>query len=142
MGDIGHVDGDGWLFFHYRRGSALRRNGEFINPSQVEKVLAEHPQVQDVFVYGCPTASGAPGEKDVVAAVVPVAGVAFDPADVFRHCSRALERNSVPVVLQVVQSIPKTASEKPQERFLAADLAAGVGWLVRAGEDQQTRAVQ
>jgi crotonobetaine/carnitine-CoA ligase len=137
MGDIGHVDAEGWLFFHHRKGSAIRRNGEFINPAGIEKLVAEHPQVQDVFVYGCPAASGAPGEKDVVAAVVPVDLAAFDPAAIFCHCRAGLEPNSVPVVLQVVASIPKTASEKPQERFLLKDLTAGVGWLARVSDHQQ-----
>lgn len=134
MGDIGHVDAEGWLFFHHRKGSAIRRNGDFINPAVIEKLLAEHPQVQDVFVYGCPAASGAPGEKDVVAAVVPVDPVSFDPAAIFHHCRAGLEHNSVPVVLQVVESIPKTASEKSQERFLLKDLTEGVGWLVRVSD--------
>lgn len=142
MGDIGHVDSEGWLFFHHRKGSAIRRNGEFINPALIEKLLAEHPQVQDVFVYGCPAASGAPGEKDVVAAVVPVDPASFDPAALFQHCRAGLELNSVPVVLQVVESIPKTASEKPQERFLLKDLTAGVGWLVRASDHQQLETVK
>ena len=59
-----------------------------------------------------------PGEKDVVAAIVPVDAGAFDPAAVFSGCRRALESNFVPSYLQVVEEIPKTASEKPQERFL------------------------
>jgi len=39
---------------------------------RVEKAIAEQPEVDDVYVYGIPAANGAPGEKDVVAAVVPV----------------------------------------------------------------------
>jgi len=117
-GDMGHRDADGWLFFDYRKGGGIRHNGDFINPGFVEKVIAEHPGVSDVFVYGVPAASGAPGERDVVAAIVPQPGVAFDAAAVFAHCRRGLEANSVPTYLQVVDEIPKTASEKPQERFL------------------------
>jgi crotonobetaine/carnitine-CoA ligase len=142
MGDIGCVDAEGWLFFHHRKGGAIRRNGEFITPAVIEMLLAEHPQVQDVFVYGCPAASGAPGEKDVVAAVVPVDRDSFDPAAIFRHCRAGLEPNSVPVVLQVVKSIPKTASEKSQERFLLEDLMAGVGQLARASDHRQTRTAE
>jgi crotonobetaine/carnitine-CoA ligase len=77
-----------------------------------------HPQVNDVFVYGVPAASGAPGERDVVAAVVPVDPRTFDPKSVFATCVEGLEGNFVPSYLQVVDEIPKTASEKPQERFL------------------------
>ena len=81
-------------------------------------MIAEHPEVTDVFVYGVTAASGAPGEKDVVAAVVPMPGVQLDVASVFEACREGLEANFVPSYLQVVDEIPKTASEKPQERFL------------------------
>ncbi len=117
-GDIGHSDEQGWLFFDYRKGGGIRRSGDFINPGFVEKVVAEHPAVSDVFVYGVEARSGAPGEKDVVAAVVPVRGETIDPATVREHCRAGLEANFVPSYLQVVEEIPKTASEKPQERFL------------------------
>lgn len=117
-GDMGHRDAEGWLYFDYRRGGGIRHNGDFINPGFVERVIAEHPSVSDVFVYGVPAASGAPGEKDVVAAVVPLAAASFDPAAIFAACRRGLEPNFVPSWLQVVEEIPKTASEKPQERFL------------------------
>ena len=115
---MGHRDADGWLFFDYRKGGGIRHNGDFINSGFVEKVIAEHPAVSDVFVYGIPAASGAPGEKDVVAAIVPEPGVAFSAAAVFAACRARLEANFVPTYLQVVEEIPKTASEKPQERFL------------------------
>lgn len=117
-GDICHTDKDGWLFFDYRKGGGLRRNGDFINPGFVEGVLAESDQVTDVFVYGVPAASGAPGEKDVVAAIVAVDPGSFDPAAVFAKCKKDMEPNFVPSYLQLVDEIPKTASEKPQERFL------------------------
>lgn len=122
-GDMGHSDADGWLFFDYRKGSAIRHNGDFINPGFVEKAIAEHPAVGDVFVYGVPAASGAPGEKDVVAAIVPQPGASLDAASIFAWCRKALEPNFVPSYLQVVEEIPKTASEKPQERFLIERLA-------------------
>jgi len=117
-GDVGHTDEDGWFFFDFRKGGGIRHNGDFINPGFVEKVVGEHPMVTDVFVYGVPAASGAPGERDVVAAVVAADRTKFDPAAVFAACAAGLEPNFVPSYLQVVDEIPKTASEKPQERFL------------------------
>ena len=117
-GDMCHRDADGWFYFDFRKGGGIRHNGDFVNPGFVEKVIAEHPQVDDVFVYGVPAASGSPGESDIVAAVVPVDAKAFDPSSVFESCAKGLEANFVPSYLQVVDEIPKTASEKPQERFL------------------------
>ena len=70
-GDIGHRDEEGWLFFDYRKGGGIRRSGDFVNPGFVEKVIAEHPDVSDVCVYGVPAKSGAPGEKDVVLDEIP-----------------------------------------------------------------------
>jgi crotonobetaine/carnitine-CoA ligase len=116
-GDMGHRDADDWLFFDYRAGGGIRHNGDFINPSFVEKAVAEHPAVTDVFVYGIPAASAAPGEKDVVAAIVFAEGEQ-DVAGVFAQCRDKLEPNFVPGYLQVLEQIPKTASEKPQERIL------------------------
>jgi len=117
-GDMGHRDAGGWLFFDYRKGGGIRHNGDFVNTGFVEKVIAEHPDVSDVFVYGVPAKSGAPGEKDVVAAIVALPGRRIDPKSVIAACRRGLEPNFVPSYLQVVDEIPKTASEKPQERFL------------------------
>ncbi|MFI5364582.1 MAG: AMP-binding protein, partial [Candidatus Binatia bacterium] len=121
-GDMCHRDADGWLFFDYRKGSEIRHNGEFIQPDFVQKVLAEFPEVTDVYVYGVPAKSGAPGEKDVVAAIVLLEGEMFDPIDFFGNCVKQLERNQVPSCVQVLKEIPKTASEKPQDRFLIDDL--------------------
>ena len=117
-GDMGHTDEDGWLFFDYRKGGGLRHNGDFVHPDFVEKVVAEHPHVIEVAVYGVTAASGAPGESDVVAAIVPLDRSTLDLASIYDKCRDELESNFVPSYLQVLDEIPKTISEKPQERFL------------------------
>tara|TARA_B100000676_G_scaffold66005_1_gene65822 strand:- start:3871 stop:5466 length:1596 start_codon:yes stop_codon:yes gene_type:complete len=127
MGDVGYKDADGWYYFLYRKGGGIRKNGDFINPAFVEKELAENSQIDDVFVYGVTSANGVPGEKDVVAAVVPVSFDDFHPDEVFQSCRANLESNFVPTYLQLLEEIPKTASEKPQERFLLEDFEAKKG---------------
>ncbi len=118
-GDMVHRDEEGWLFFDYRKeGGGLRRAGEFIIPSYVEKVIGEHPDVSEVCVYGIPAASGAPGESDLVAAVAPFEGRTIDPGEIFRQAVKGLERNAVPSYIQVVEEIPKSASEKYLDRVL------------------------
>ena len=118
MGDVVHEDADGFLYFDYRKGGGIRRNGDFINTAFVEKVIAESGLVDDVYVYGIASAGLAPGEKDVVAAVVPKDPRAFDARQLVEVCRSKLEANFVPGFVQVLAQIPKTASEKPQERFL------------------------
>ena len=117
-GDMGHTDDDGWFFFDFRKGGGLRRAGDFIQPDYVEGTLAKHTDVSDVCVYGIPAASGAPGESDLVAAVVATESVQISPKSLFNHCIENLEGNAVPSYLQVVAEIPKTASEKNLDRLL------------------------
>lgn len=118
MGDIVREDEQGWLYFMHRAGGGIRRNGDFVNPGFVEKAIADFEDVDDVFVYGVPSRSGAPGEKDVVAAVVPRDPARFDVQALVSHTAARVDSNAVPSYIQVVDAIPKTASEKPQERFL------------------------
>ena len=119
MGDVGHQDGNGWLFFDYRMGGGIRKNGDFINTAFVEKALSEIEAISDVYVYGAAVTGGlAPGEKQVIAAVVASDPEDFDAGQVYATCRQKLDPNSVPDFLQLLPEIPKTASEKPQERFL------------------------
>jgi crotonobetaine/carnitine-CoA ligase len=79
--------------------------------------------VADVYVYGLGTARNTPGEKEVIAAVVIADG--FDPARVIPACAEALGSTGAPTYLQVVDAIPKTSSEKPQDRHLVTMLENG-----------------
>jgi acyl-CoA synthetase (AMP-forming)/AMP-acid ligase II len=122
-GDMCHTDEEGWLYFDYRKGGGLRRAGDFIMPEHVESVIATHPDVTDVCVYGIPAASGAPGEVDLVAAVVPAPGCTIEAKSVFQQFLEGLEKNSVPSYLQVVDAIPKTISEKNLDRVLREEFS-------------------
>ncbi len=137
-GDMCHTDDEGWFFFDHRKGTEIRHNGEFIQPDYIQKIVAELPEVSDVYVYGIPASSGAPGEKDVVAAIVLSAGVHFDAAAFFGACAARLERNQIPSFVQVLPEIPKTASEKPQDRFLVEALSRREG-EVYSSEDSLRR---
>jgi crotonobetaine/carnitine-CoA ligase len=117
-GDMCHRDKDGWLYFDFRKGGGLRRQGDFIMPEYIEKALAEMQEVSDSCVYGIPAESGAPGESDIVAAVVPVPGQNIDPKEVKAALQKSLEKAWVPSYLQIVDEIPKSASEKNLDRVL------------------------
>ena len=58
------------------------------------------------------------GLGNLVATIVFAEGEAADAASIFAACREQLEPNFVPSYLQVLEEIPKTASEKPQERIL------------------------
>jgi len=113
-GDMAFSDADGWFYFLHRAGGGVRRNGEFINSTLVETVIAQHPEVRDIFVYGVETSANVAGERTVVAALVLDDKEAL-PA-VKQWVGERLQRNEFPEIWQVLKAIPKTVSEKPVER--------------------------
>ena len=117
-GDLVKKDNAGWYYFVCRKGSELRRAGDFIQPDHIENVIGEHPDVSEVCVYGIPAASGAPGESDLVAAIAPVPGRSIDPKIIYAKCKIDIEANFIPSYLQIVDEIPKTISEKALDRVL------------------------
>lgn len=54
LGDLGHLDGDGFLFLADRRTDLIIRGGANIYAAEVEAALSEHPDVDDVVVIGLP----------------------------------------------------------------------------------------
>jgi acyl-CoA synthetase (AMP-forming)/AMP-acid ligase II len=118
-GDMCWRDERGWFFFaHRKEEGGIRKLGEFVPEDFIVRVLAEDPQVLDVHVYGIPARSRAPGESDVVAAVVAADAHRLDVPALFARCAQRLERSYVPDFIQVVDELPKTATEKVQTRLL------------------------
>jgi crotonobetaine/carnitine-CoA ligase len=118
-GDMCWRDEQGWFFFaHRQEEGGIRKLGEFVPESFVVRVLAEDPALLDVHVYGVPARSAAPGESDLVAAVVATDPGGLDVAALFARCAERLERAYVPDYIQVVDELPKTATEKVQTRLL------------------------
>ena len=117
-GDICHRDLEGNYYFDFRKGGGLRRQGDFIQPDYVERIIGEHETVSEVCVYGIPAASGSPGESDLVAAIAPFEGGKVDTEAIKVLCLEKLEKNSVPSYFQLVDEIPKTISEKALDRVL------------------------
>ena len=128
-GDAGYKDAGGWLYFAHRLGGSIRRNGDFVSAAQIEAEIAALDQVADVHVYGLATPANAPGEKEIVAAVVLHPGAVLDARSILDHCRHRIGAASIPSFIQLVDEIPKTASEKPQQRFLERMLAEGRGAL-------------
>ncbi|SMD09807.1 long-chain acyl-CoA synthetase/crotonobetaine/carnitine-CoA ligase [Desulfocicer vacuolatum DSM 3385] len=50
-------------------------------------------------------------------------GTTLDVRSLYAHCRELLDGNSIPSYLQVVDAIPKTASEKNLDRFLKDDFS-------------------
>ncbi len=54
LGDIGHVDREGYLYLSGRRTDLILSGGVNIYPQEIEDVLTLHPAVADVAIIGLP----------------------------------------------------------------------------------------
>ena len=71
-GDVGSLDGDGWLRITDRIKEMIKVRGFQVAPAEIETVLHGHPAVRDCAVFGVP--DGINGEA-VVAAVATGSGL-------------------------------------------------------------------
>jgi long-chain acyl-CoA synthetase len=54
LGDVGHVDDDGYLYLTDRKSFMIISGGVNIYPQEIENLLVTHPKVADVAVIGAP----------------------------------------------------------------------------------------
>lgn len=113
-GDRG-VFRDGYLFLEGRLKEMILRGGENIAPAEIEQVLLSHPAVRDAVCFGIPDDK----YGELVGAAVTLTGEA-GPADLIAHCRERLAAFKVPVRIDVLAEIPRTATGKIQRRRVAA----------------------
>lgn len=100
-GDMGAMDGDGFITLHDRAKDMVISGGSNIYPREVEEVLLQHPAVSEVSVIGKPDAEW--GEI-VVAFVV---GGKVDEAELDQFCLESIARFKRPKIYRFVAELPK-----------------------------------
>jgi crotonobetaine/carnitine-CoA ligase len=124
-GDLGYLDDDGYLFFTGRRAYWIRRRGENISSFEVEKVLSEHPAVEDCGVVGVPSELG---DEDVKAYVLLRDGQSAREAELVEWCAANIAYFKVPRYVELVDELPRTASKGDVDRTLLKQLGVGAAW--------------
>jgi acyl-CoA synthetase (AMP-forming)/AMP-acid ligase II len=114
-GDVGYLDGDGFLFLTDRKKDLIISGGENIASSEVERVIYEMPQISEVAVIGLP--DGRWGERPV-AVVVRQPGERLDYGTLESHCRTHLAGFKVPKELHLVDELPRNPSGKVLKRVL------------------------
>ncbi|OAJ52282.1 AMP-dependent synthetase [Paraburkholderia ginsengiterrae] len=108
-GDIGRIDEDGYLSIVGRLKEMIIRGGENIYPREIEDVLSEFPGVLEAAVIGAPHETL--GET-VIAYVTYRPGFSGSTDALDEHCTSQLTRYKRPVVINIVDSLPKNAVGK------------------------------
>ncbi len=128
MGDVGHVDDDGFVFLSDRASNMIISGGVNIYPAEIEQELMEHPAVADAAVFGIPDDEW--GEQ-VKAAVELTEGHEPSPeleADILRFARERLAGFKVPRSVDFEDELPRHPTGKLYTRLLRDRY-----WADRAG---------
>jgi long-chain acyl-CoA synthetase len=119
FGDVGYVDGDGYLFLSDRKIDMIISGGVNIYPAEIESLLINHPSIADVGVFGVPNDEFG---EEVKAAIELAEGVEWDDeldAELRRYAKEGLAGYMVPRSFDVGE-LPRTPTGKLLKRELRA----------------------
>ena len=103
-GDVGSMDGDGFLTLKDRSKDMIISGGTNIYPREIEEVLLTHPAVFECAVVGRPHADWG---EEVVAFVVPAPGTTPTSAELDRLCLDNIARFKRPRDYRFVDGLAK-----------------------------------
>ncbi|MCK5748208.1 MAG: AMP-binding protein, partial [Oricola sp.] len=121
VGDLGHVDRDGWLYLSDRRTDLIITGGANVYPAEVEAALTEQPGVGDAVVIGLPDPDGG---KRVHAIVEPTAGAALDEAALIAALREVLAPYKLPKAIEFTSHLPRDESGKIRRNALVTERSA------------------
>jgi len=109
------MDEMGHLFFRGRVDDIIKSRGEKVSPVEVENVLYSMEGIREAAVIGIDDAV----EGQAIKAFVALApGLTIDPRKIRQYCIAKLENFMVPREVVVMESLPKTDSNKISKKEL------------------------
>jgi acyl-CoA synthetase (AMP-forming)/AMP-acid ligase II len=125
VGDVGHVDADGYLYLTDRKSYMIISGGVNIYPQETENVLSGHPAVQDVAVIGVPNDDLGEEVKAVVELIDPAAAGPQLAEDLIGYCRDRLAHFKCPRTVDFVPELPRSETGKLYKRMLRDAYWAG-----------------
>jgi carnitine-CoA ligase len=114
-GDHVYADDDGFVYFFDRANDVIKRAGENISASEVESVLADHPDVAKAAVIGVPDPIR---DEAVMAFIVVRFGATLSVDQIMSHCRERLARFKLPTIIEFRDSLPETSIGKIEKKKL------------------------
>ena len=116
-GDLVRQDEEGFIYVVDRKKSMFISGGENVYPAEVERVLREHPDIDEAAVVGV----GDQKWGEVGKAYLSIkAGVDCSEVDVLSHCVSKLAKFKVPKYFEFMDEIPKNGSGKIDRKKLSS----------------------
>ena len=125
LGDIGHMDAEGYLYLSDRKAHMIISGGVNIYPQEAENLLVTHPKVLDVAVFGVPNEEFG---EEVKAVVQPrdmaEAGKALEH-ELIAFCREQLSSIKCPRSIDFMAELPRHPTGKLYKRLLRERYWAG-----------------
>ena len=118
VGDIGHVDEEGYLYLTDRKSYMIISGGVNIYPQETENFLSGHPAVLDVAVIGVPNEDLGEEVKAVVQLANPAAAGPELAAELIGYCRGSLAHFKCPRTVDFVAELPRYPTGKLYKRIL------------------------
>ena len=118
LGDVGHLDADGYLYLTDRLSHMIISGGVNVYPQETENVLAMHPEVADVAVIGVPDPEMGEQVKAVVQLVHPDRAGAALAAELIEYCRARLAHYKCPRSVDFTAALPRHENGKLYKRLL------------------------
>ena len=118
VGDVGHVDEDGFLYLTDRATFMIISGGVNIYPQECENLLITHPEVADAAVFGVPNDDLGEEVKAVVQAMPGVAtGEVLEQA-LIAFCRAHLSIQKCPRSVDFISAMPRLPTGKLYKKAL------------------------
>lgn len=117
LGDIGHVNAEGYLFLTDRKANMIISGGVNIYPQETENVLLEHPKVLDAAVLGVPDPEMGERVKAFVQLVDDAKPDTVE-AEIMNFVRDRISHVKAPREIEIVAQLPRTESGKLLKRVL------------------------
>ena len=119
-GDLGRIDKDGYLWYHGPSATKelIKPGGENVYPAEVEKVILEHPAVEEVSVIGVPDPEW--GEA-VKAICVLKEGALMAENDLIQFVAARIARYKKPKYVVFTSKLPKNEAGLIDRQKVKAD---------------------
>jgi len=128
LGDIGHLDEEGFLYLSDRRTDLILSGGVNIYPKEIEDALIQHPAVQDVAVIGVPNEEFGQEVKAVVELRPGITGSGELAVDMIGFCHSLIAAFKCPksVDFATLPRLPngKMLKREIRERYLQSGATA------------------
>ena len=111
-GDLGRLDEDGFLWYEGRKADKelIKPGGENVYPAEVEKAILEHPDIEQVVVFGVPD----PKWKEGIKAVCQLKkGCVLQPQALIDFVGERIARFKRPQYVEFIDSMPLCADKSP-----------------------------